>query len=199
MYPHLPYNPHWYFLVLPSTIPYLASCYTLLVSHSCIFSHNHLLIIKGKPRFLAIVYKTTRNLILPCLSDFFFFCHLFLTLYVQASRKDSNCFFSNLMLSHACLLLPTPLCFLNTPPIIPDPQDVSFNWWTPTQLPIFSSCQFLSHNNNYDNNTNLPPLDVPLMKRIIYLILEILSLASTSLLVKVLVTRSCLTLWSHGL
>ena len=48
------------------------SCYTLLVSHSCIFSHNPLLIIKGKPRFLAIVYKTTRNLILPCLSDFFF-------------------------------------------------------------------------------------------------------------------------------
>ena len=72
MYPHLPYNPRWYFLVLPSIIPYLASCYTLLVSRSCIFSHNHLLIIKGKPRFLAMVYKTTRNLILPCLSDFFF-------------------------------------------------------------------------------------------------------------------------------
>ena len=59
-------------------------------------------------------------------------------------------------------------------------------------VPISSS----HHNNNYDTNytTNLPPLGVPLIKRIIYLILGILRLASTSLLVKVLVTQSCLTL-----
>lgn len=137
---------------------------------------------KGKSRFLVTVYKTTGNLILPCLAGFFSLCHLSLAFCVQASQKDLNCFFSSLMLAHTCLLWLTQLSLPEHPSNHPALR-VSHSVDNTYSASNISSCQFLyQDNNDYTNyNTNLPPLGVPLMKRIISLVLGILSLASTSL------------------
>lgn len=135
----------------------MASCYTLLVSHSCVFSHNPLLIIKRKPRFLAMVYKTTINLIFPCLSDFFFLCHLFLHCMFKHHKRTQTAFFQAYCSLMACLLLPTPLCFFNTLQL-----SLTLRMSHSTDEHSFqysAHISSLSHNNNYDtnHNANLPP------------------------------------------
>lgn len=155
------YNFHRYILISAPVIPYLASCHTLLVCLSSVFSHDFLFIMRGKPPILIMLYKTTGSGPSQLLCVFLSAISLLHSMF--SITRELKCF-----LKAWCSFMPLCFCshnsvFLNTPLITA--HGFSFTWWTPTQLSIFNSCKFLSNNNDYYTNYTTYPLPWTKKKR----------------------------------